>query len=304
MDWDDYEKSWDFSKHPLLKYSNNKSIKSAYLDYLNINKNRIEEAKKLEEKLNEIFIEIYNLDGVLTPDIEDNEISMKEISERDTIISLISYIVGCMFGRFALNEETLIDKDNVIPISDDYDLFYEDNILTYLKNIVQTLFGSEELDNNLNYIADIIGRKGTETYQDTIKKYFLNNFIDDHNKDYQKRPIYWMIDSGKKNGFKCMFYIHRYNEQIMSNIRVNYLHTTQNYYENKLNEYNYRISDDSIADKKSIQLSINEIKNKIIECNNLDEKLAHYANKNIKLDFDAGIKNNYDLFKDILSKIK
>src|SRR5574344_625386 len=198
---------------------------------------------KNEEELNRIFIEIYGLQDELTPEVEDKDITIRKADKVRDIKSFISYAVGCMFGRYSLDEDGLIfaggkfdeskyklfkpDSDNIIPISDSSDIYYSDDIVGKFKDFVKVTFGEQTLDENIDFIAEVLGRKGTETSEDTIRRYFINDFYNDHLQLYQKRPIYWLVDSGKKNGFKSLIYMHRYDSQLMSKLRVNYLHKTQ-----------------------------------------------------------------------------
>ena len=197
------------------------------------------------------------------------------------------------------------DEDNVVPVSDKDIIYYNDDIVSKFKDFVKYIFGEEYFVDNFDYIAEILGRKGTETSEDTIRRYFINDFYTEHVKMYQKRPIYWLFDSGKKNGFKAFIYSHRYDEQLISKIRVNYLHKTQDALERIKNELNYKLNNETtIFDRKEIQNSLVELNNKIQECNSYDEKIGHVANLMISLCLDDGVKTNYEKFADILAKIK
>ena len=241
--------------------------------------------------------------------------------------SLISYAVGCMFGRYSLDEDGLIyaggkfdksryksflaDEDNIIPISDDENVYYNDDIVGKFKEFIKVAFGVDNLNENLDYIAEVLGKRGTESSEDTIRRYFVNDFYNDHLKTYQKRPIYWLFDSGKKNGFKCLMYLHRYDEQIVSKIRTKYLHNTIAIYKRILDEIDYKMSnsDLSTTDKRVIQNIKINLNGKITECNEYDEMVGNVANKMIKLDLDDGVSVNYSKFiddngKTILAKIK
>ena len=327
-DWDMYEISWNYSRHPLLYETiRENSIKESMnnLDSL-ITKNR-EQLKTNEEELNNEFIKIYDVSNDIDKKVDEKNISISEIDHLRDIKALISYAVGCMFGRYSLDKDGLIlaggkfeinkynkfipDSDNVIPISDNGDVYYSDDIVVKFKNFIESVFGTDTLNDNLNYIAEVLGKRGTETDEETIRRYFVNDFYDDHIKTYQKRPIYWLFDSGKKNGFKCLIYLHRYDEQLVSKIRTKYLHNTLSIYQRTVEEINYKLNNGELSttDKRELQNKKSDIDLKITECNEYDEKVGNVANKMIKLDLDYGVVINYDKFvddngKSILAKIK
>ena len=196
-----------------------------------------------------------------------------------------------------------VDNDNVIPITDE--AYFGDDIVERFKKFISVVYGKETLNENLDFIAETLGKKGTETSEDTIRRYFVNDFFKDHVRIYQKRPIYWLLDSGKKNGFKALIYMHRYNENLVPKIRLNYLHRMQTTYEKLLSDINYKLTTElSMTDKKEAQKRQAELNAKLQEIKEYDEKIAHIANKRISIDLDDGVKVNYEKFKDILAKIK
>ena len=245
-DWDLFEISWDFTVHPLVK-RNVSSVKEAYEIWEKESSERFQLLKSNEEELNRIFIDIYGLKDELTPEVEDKDITVRKADLQRDIKSLISYAVGCMFGRYSLSEEGLIyaggewnsekykefapDDDNCIPVTDEE--YFEDDIVGRFCEFIKIVFGEEDLETNLKYIADALGNKGT-TSRDVIRNYFLRDFIKDHIKIYQKRPIYWMFDSGKQNGFKALVYMHRWNADTIGNMRVEYLHRMQKVYNKEI----------------------------------------------------------------------
>ena len=274
-----------------------------------------------------LFLKKYNLQDEIKSEVNDNDITIKRGNREREIKSLISYAVGCMFGRYSLDNEGLMcagrkydinryksflpDEDNIIPISDNDYIYYNDDIVGKFKEFIKVAFGSGALNDNLNYIADTLGKKGTESSEDTIRRYFINDFYSDHCKMYQQKPIYWLFDSGKKNGFKCLIYLHRYNEQIVSKIRTKYLHNTLSIYQRTVEEIDYKLNNDelSVTDKRNIQNKKSDINSKITECNEYEEMVGNVANKMIKLDLDEGVTINYAKFvddngKSILAKIK
>ena len=196
-----------------------------------------------------------------------------------------------------------VDNDNVIPITDE--AYFGDDIVERFKKFISVVYGEKTLNENLDYIAETLGKKGTETSEDTIRRYFVNDFFNDHVKIYQKRPIYWLFDSGKKNGFKALIYMHRYNENLVPKIRLDYLHRMQTTYEKLLSDVNYKLTTElSMIDKKEAQKRQADLNAKLQEIKEYDEKIAHMANQRISIDLDDGVKVNYEKFKDVLAKIK
>lgn len=275
--------------------------------------------KHNEEELNKIFIDIYGLNNELTPEVDDKDITIRKEDKVRDIKSFISYAVGCMFGRYSLDEEGLVyaggdfdidryktfkaDNDNIIPITDE--AYFGDDIVERFKEFIKTVYGDNTFNENMNFIAEALGKKGTETSEETIRRYFVNDFFNDHVKMYQKRPIYWLLDSGKKNGFKALIYMHRYNENLIPKARLDYLHRVQTTYEKLLSDVNYKLTTDlSMIDKKEAKNRQTDLIAKLQEIKEYDEKIAHIANQRISIDLDDGVKVNYEKFKDILAKIK
>lgn len=329
-DWDSFETSWDFITHPLIEYKSGAGygkdidkwdykIKDAYESWKFNCDEKFKLLKKNESELNRIFIDIYGLQDELTPDVEDKDITIRKADKEREIKSLISYAVGCMFGRYSLDQCGLVyaggdfdkskyktfnvDEDNIIPITDE--AYFGDDIVERFKKFIKVVYGDNTFNENMEFIAETLGKKGTETSEDTIRRYFLNDFFNDHVKIYQKRPIYWLFDSGKKNGFKALIYMHRFNENLIPKVRLDYLHRVQTTYEKLLSDVNYKLTTDlSLSDKKAAQNRQADLNAKLNEIKEYDEKIAHIANQRINIDLDDGVKVNYDKFKDILAKIK
>lgn len=356
-DWDSFETSWEFKVHPLIKEKEKfhygeiggkeYKLSDCYNHWQDSTEMSFNKLKENEEKLNEIFIDIYGLKDELTPEVEDKDITIRKADKEREIKSLISYAVGCMFGRYSLDKEGLIyaggdfdeiykkckktdggwagvslanykvlndngqeidlsfevDNDNVIPITDE--AYFSDDIVERFKIFISVVYGEKTLNENLDFIAETLGKKGTETSEDTIRRYFVNDFFNDHVKTYQKRPIYWLLDSGKKNGFKALIYMHRYNENLIPKARLDYLHRVQTTYEKLLSDINYKLTTDlSMSDKKDAQKRQADLNAKLQEIKEYDEKISHVANQRISIDLDDGVKVNYEKFKDILAKIK
>lgn len=329
-DWDSFETSWDFISHPLIEYKSgagydenvenwNYKIKDAYNSWKSNCDEKFRILKENEEELNRIFIDIYGLQDELNPEIDYKDITIRKADKEREVKSLISYAVGCMFGRYSLDEQGLVyaggefdntkyktfkaDVDNIIPITDE--AYFGDDIVERFKVFIKTVYGDSTFNENMDFIAETLGKKGTETSEDTIRRYFLNDFFNDHTKIYQKRPIYWLFDSGKKNGFKALVYMHRYNENLIPKVRLDYLHRIQTTYEKLLSDVNDKLKTElSMSDKKTAQNRQADLNAKLTEIKEYDEKIAHIANQRISIDLDDGVKVNYDKFKDILAKIK
>lgn len=341
-DWDSFETSWDFQAHPFIlcrKEHNgepgNNFVESGYQFFKQECEDRFCKLKSNEEELNRIFIDIYGLQDELTPEESDGDITVarvydkkKDIPEemknnkyvltkQDVIKSFISYAVGCMFGRYSLDEERLAyaggdwdsskyetfipDKDAIIPITDDE--YFVDDIVGRFVEFVRTVYGADMLEENLKFIADALEEKGS-TSREVIRNYFLNGFYKDHLKTYQKRPIYWLFDSGKKNGFKCLIYMHRYTPDTLARIRTDYVHPQQARYQTAIEDIERQLVSASGSEKARLNKRLKKLKDQAEETRNFEEKLHHLADQMIDIDLDDGVKHNYALFKDVLAKIK
>ena len=287
---------------------------------------RFQQLKKNEEELNRIFIDIYGLQDELTPDVADKDVTVHRVFDskddvpesmkgsnyvrtmRDQIVSLISYAVGCMFGRYSLDVEGLAyaggewdesryktflpDEDNCIPVTDEE--YFKDDIVGRFVEFVRTVYGSDTLEENLDFVANALAGKGS-TSREVIRNYFLNDFIKDHIKTYQKRPIYWMFDSGKLNGFKALVYMHRWNADTTGNVRVEYLHRVQRVYESEIARMQDTIDNSSNAREVSAaQKRKDKLTKQLKESKDYDAKIAHLALSRIDIDLDDGVKVNYE----------
>lgn len=277
---------------------------------------RFNQLKANEEELNRIFIDIYGLQDELTPEVEDKDVTVRKADLQREIKSLLSYAVGCMFGRYSLDVEGLAyaggewdaskystfipDADNVIPITDDE--YFEDDIVGRFINWLKVVYGEETLEENLQFIANALGGRGTA--REVIRKYFVNDFFNDHCKIYQKRPIYWLFDSGKKNGFKALIYMHRYAPDTIARIRTDYVHEQQARYRTILTTIEQRLDNASTAERVKINKELALYKDKEKELHDYEEKIHHLADQMINIDLDDGVKNNYAIFGDVLAKIK
>lgn len=277
---------------------------------------RFNQLKANEEELNRIFIDIYGLQDELTPDVADKDVTVRKADLQREIKSLISYAVGCMFGRYSLDVDGLAyaggawdaakyktfipDADNILPICDD--AYFPDDIVGRFIDFVRTVYGEDTLDENLKFIADALGGKGTP--QEVIRSYFLNDFYADHCKIYQKRPIYWLFDSGKKNGFKCLIYLHRYRPDTVARIRTDYVHELQSRYRTAIEDLTNRLATAAPAERARLNKQLTRRKDQAAELHTYEEKIHHLADQMIAIDLDDGVKHNYAIFQDVLAKIK
>ena len=383
-DWNSFETSWDFKQHPLVRlwlagayaWGDEQPVallSSAYRAWKLECNGQFEKLKANEEELNRIFIDTYGLQDELTPEVADKDVTVHYLvdtkddipaslqgsnyvlTRRDVIVSLISYVVGCMFGRYSLDAEGLayaggdwnavyrmqqeiytvegkevhladgrvltvkpagynqiktddgwknlsypVDADNVIPICDDE--YFDDDMVGRFVKFIETVYGSDTLEENLKFIADALGGKGTP--RDVIRSYFLNDFYADHCKTYQKRPIYWLFDSGKKNGFKALIYMHRYQPDIVARIRTAYVHEQQSRYHTAIDDLESRIAAASTAERVKLNKQLKKLQEQDAELRTYEEKIHHLADKMTPIDLDDGVKVNYAKFQDVLAKIK
>ena len=313
-DWDSFETSWDFQHHPLLRKVS--TIAESFEQWQTECDDRFNQLKANEEELNRIFIGIYGLQDELIPDVEDKDITVRKADLKRDIRSFISYAVGCMFGRYSLDVDGLAyaggewdaskyasfaaDKDNIIPICDDE--YFEDDIVGLFVKFVKTVYGADTLDENLKFIADALGGKSQP--KDVIRNYFLSDFYSDHCKIYQKRPIYWLFDSGKKNGFKALIYMHRYQPDTIARIRTDYVHEQQARYRTAIADLEQRIANVSTGERVKLNKKLTTLQAQDTEIRVYEEKIHHLADQMISIDLDDGVKKNYAIFQDVLAKIK
>lgn len=455
-DWDSFEHSWDFKSHPLVPQVLGRDIllSDIYRQWSGTCEERFEKLWSNEEKINQIFIETYKLGEMVTANVDEKDVTVRKADIRRDIRSLISYAVGCMFGRYSLDVEGIAyaggefsdqwvvisgqyykreaveyyvgkelsrafgmaesyagggrnlsageaaskrgvvciigsdeeggsvdsfkyrrgtskklyegirtisvnservssgtgntiydlcspeilaaisngsgnelatrcwkdaewvdwqaihcslttnhyypDKDNIIPICDDE--YFEDDIVGRFVKFVEVVYGKGTLEENLKFIADGLGGKGQP--KDVIRKYFLNGFYKDHCKMYKKRPIYWMFDSGKKNGFKCLIYMHRYQPDTLARIRTDYVHEQQARYRTAIDDLDNRMANASTGERVKLNKQLKTLNDQATEIHEYEEKIHHLADRMISIDLDDGVKKNYAIFQDVLAKIK
>lgn len=346
-DWDSFETSWDFKRHPLISViSRNRllfddtidiDLAECYICWENECNERFNLLKTNEEELNRIFIDIYGLQDELTPEVEDKDVTVRKANLQRDIKSLISYAVGCMFGRYSIYQEGLMyaggmwdyskykdaawreegrpdvsdfytkihympDVDNIIPITDEE--YFTDDIVGLFEDFIKAVYGKGTLEKNLDFIAKALGNKGN-TSREVVRNYFLNDFFRDHCNTYSvtgsgKRPIYWMFDSGKQNGFKALIYMHRYDADTVGRVRTDYLHKAQKYVETAMQSAQYMIDNATSASEKSkATKAVTKYTKQLAEMKIYDEAIAHVANQRIEIDLDDGVKLNYAKFQGV-----
>lgn len=347
-DWDQSEESWDFSKHPLLNISNNVKLKIAYSQLANSWDRLVDKAALLEIENNTILINRYGFDNELSPEIERRDITlrinpswqygenvvsteMRERRQSESISELISYEIGCMMGRYSLDRKGLVyahegnkgfaelvaegayqtfpaDEDGILPLMDSD--WFDDDVTARVKEFVQTVWGEEHLQENLNFIAEslclyAIKPKKGESSLDTIRRYLSTQFWKDHMKMYKKRPIYWLFSSGKEKAFECLVYLHRYNEGTLSRMRTEYVVPLLARYQGNIDLVNDQLkSAESGAATTRLKKELDGLTKKFNELRNFDDRLRHYADKRITIDLDDGVKVNYGKFGDLLADVK
>ncbi|WP_340082426.1 BREX-1 system adenine-specific DNA-methyltransferase PglX [Terribacillus sp. FSL K6-0262] len=317
-DWNSYESSWGFKQHPLITYKETGSIEESFKQWNYLTDEIFTKLKYNEEEINRIFINVYGLNDEVTPEVEEKDISVQKADLERDIKSFISYVIGCTFGRYSLDKEGLIyaggefdtsqyktfsaDKDNILPILSG--AYFDDDIVTRFVEFVRISFGEKTLNENLDFVANALGRKKGETAKETLRRYFLEDFYQEHVKSYNKQPIYWLFTSGKEKAFNCLIYMHRYDKTTLSRIRTDYLHDYQIRLDAEKNDLLNIIEGDST--QKEISNANKELKSlekKIDELKAYDELLHHMADMQIEIDLDDGVKVNYEKFKGLVAKI-
>jgi type II restriction/modification system DNA methylase subunit YeeA len=320
-DWDSFETSWDFKQHPFLTYRGEaKTLEECYSNWADHAEKQFQQLKKNEEELNRIFIELYGLQDELTPEVPDEEITVRWADRVRDAKSFLSYCVGLMMGRYSLDVEGLAyaggewdaskyktfqpDKDGIIPLTET--AYFEDDVISRLQELLIIMFGEDTLAENLRWLAESLTMKSNETPTERLRRYFFDEFYDDHCKIYQKRPIYWMVESGSKKGFRALFYLHRYTPETLATMRFTYVQNLQE----KLRQEQKRLEQDLInpdlssAMKKRYEKQLKQIRAQQEELVEFDKKLAELANQRIALDLDDGVVVNYEKLKTILAKIR
>jgi type II restriction/modification system DNA methylase subunit YeeA len=323
-DWDSKETSWDFIRHPLLTFcsqeDNSKLLKNAYKSWSIYTEVQFRKLKSNEEELNSIFINNYGLQNELTPKVEDKDVTLRKADLNYDMRSLISYFVGCMFGRYSLNVEGLVyaggdwedskyrtfkpNKYGLIHLTDEQ--YFENDIITRLREFLSLTFSPETVEENMQWIAESLELKRNETAEERLRRYFLDEFFKDHCQVYQKRPIYWLVDSGKEKGLRTLIYMHRYQPDTMATIRFEHLQEIQAKYNNEIAAVDLRIVNPNLSatEKRDLEKRKTTYQKRLEELLEFDKNLAKYANAQISIDLDDGVNVNYEKFDKVLAKIK
>ena len=345
FDWDSYETSWDFTEHPLVRLAPDGTLAQAYESWKSECNDRFYQLKSNEEELNRIFAEIYHMEGEVPIEVPLDKVSVYIVFDSeddvpdelkngsyvrtkvDEVKSLISYAVGCIMGRYALDKPGLVlanqgdglpeylqqvpeptfapDADGIIPFTD-VEYFHDDAVGLFV-DFMRAAFGEEHLEENLQFVADALGGKGTP--RQVIRAYFRDEFFADHCKTYGvqsagKRPIYWLFDSGKKGGFRALFYMHRYTPDLLARLHTEYVLPQQERYRMQIANIDDAKASADRREMADLKKRRKKLSDQLDEINVYEEKVHHLADQMIEIDLDDGVKHNYALFRDVLAKIK
>ncbi|MDM1782900.1 MULTISPECIES: BREX-1 system adenine-specific DNA-methyltransferase PglX [Acinetobacter] len=321
LDWDSYETSWDFTQNPIIR-TEQPNLEQAFNTWQQQNADAVAEMKRLEEENNKLFIDAYGLQDELTPEVPDEQITLTRADREKDSQRLVSYAIGCMMGRYSLDEPGLIyahagnqdfdanryqkfqaDADGIIPLTEMH--WFEDDATHRIQEFLTAVWGKDTLDTNMLWLAESLDKKASETAEDTIRRYLASKFYKDHMQTYKKRPIYWLFSSGKQGAFQALVYLHRYNESTLARMRTEYvmpLISKMAAYANSLETA--KENSDSAAEIKRIEKKLQDLHKQQAELSSFEEKLRHYADQRISLDLDDGVKVNYGKFGDLLAEVK
>lgn len=320
-DWDSYEISWDFTQNPIIR-SQQPNLEQAFNIWQQQNADAVAEMKRLEEENNKLFIDAYGLQDELTPDVPDEQITLTRADREKDSQRLVSYALGCMMGRYSLDEPGLIyahagnqdfdasryqtfpaDADGIIPLTEVH--WFEDDATHRIREFLTAVWGKDTLDANMQWLAESLDKKANETAEDTIRRYLASKFYKDHMQTYKKRPIYWLFSSGKQGAFQALVYLHRYNESTLARMRTEYVMPLISKMAAMVNSLQSEIENsDSAAEIKRKEKELQNLHKQQAELSSFEEKLRHYADQRISLDLDDGVKVNYGRFGDLLAEVK
>ena len=320
-DWDSFEISWDFTQNPIIR-SNQPTLQQAFNTWQQQNADIVAEMKRLEEENNKLFIDAYGLQDELTPDVPDEQITLTRADREKDSQRLVSYALGCMMGRYSLDEPGLIyahagnqdfdasryqtfpaDADGIIPLTEMH--WFEDDATHRIQEFLTAVWGKDTLDANMQWLAESLDKKASETAEDTIRRYLASKFYKDHMQTYKKRPIYWLFSSGKQGAFQALVYLHRYNESTLARMRTEYVMPLISKMAAMVNSLQSEIENsDSAAEIKRKEKELQNLHKQQAELSSFEEKLRHYADQRISLDLDDGVKVNYGKFGDLLAEVK
>jgi type II restriction/modification system DNA methylase subunit YeeA len=326
-EWDSREQSWDFSGLSWIKIKAGISrISDAWGKYSAQVDADIQTCKLLEARNNSIFIEAYGLQDELSPEVPEDQITLARADREKDCQRLLSYAIGCMMGRYSLDEPGLIyahagnvgfdasrystfpaDADGIVPLTDE--LWFTDDAASRVREFLLAVWGADTLEENMAWLAESLGKKSTsgasETPDETIRRYLADKFFKDHLQTYKKRPIYWLFSSGKQGAFQALVYLHRYTEGTLARLRAEYVVPLTG----KLQARMAMLQKDldaasSTAGRNKLSKEIEKLKKKHGELLAYDEQLRHHADMRITLDLDDGVKVNYGKFGDLLEGVK
>lgn len=320
-DWESYETSWDFIENPLIR-THQPNLRQAFNTWQQQNADIVAEMKRLEEENNKLFIDAYGLQDELTPDVPDEQITLTRADREKDSQRLVSYALGCMMGRYSLDEPGLIyahagnqdfdasryqtfpaDADGIIPLTEMH--WFEDDATHRIQEFLTAVWGKDTLDANMQWLAESLDKKASETAEDTIRRYLASKFYKDHMQTYKKRPIYWLFSSGKQGAFQALVYLHRYNESTLARMRTEYVMPLISKMAAMVNSLQSEIENsDSAAEIKRKEKELQNLHKQQAELSSFEEKLRHYADQRISLDLDDGVKVNYGKFGDLLAEVK
>lgn len=319
--WDAYETSWDFAENPIVR-TKQPNLEQAFAEWQKQNSDAVAEMKRLEEENNKLFIDAYGLQDELTPDVPDEQITLTRADREKDSQRLISYAIGCMMGRYSLDEAGLIyahagnqdfdasryqslpaDDDGIIPMTGIH--WFPDDIANRIQEFLVAVWGKETLEANLQWLAEGLDKKAKESSEDALRRYLATKFYKDHLQTYKKRPIYWLFSSGKLGAFQALVYLHRYNSGTLARMRTEYVMPLIS----KMAAYDKSLEDQkahcgSTAEERTIEKKLQELHKQQAELGLFEEKLRHYADQGITLDLDDGVKVNYGKFGDLLANVK
>lgn len=321
IDWDNYETSWGFNENVILKQKQS-SLFESFCHWSVINRNSFQQMRELEEENNRLFIRIFGLEDTLSPAVHDSQITLSVASREFDMQCLIAFVVGCMMGRYSLDEPGLIyanagnvgfdptryakfpaDADGIVPVTDEY--WFDDDAANRVREFLVAVWGDATLDENMNWLADSLGRKAGQNAEDAIRAYIAGSFFKDHLKTYKKRPIYWLFSSGKHKAFECLVYLHRYNEGTLARMRNEYVIPLAGKFGGRADLLQNQITNASTtSERNKLQKELDLLKKKQLELAQFDEQLRHYADQRISLDLDDGVKVNYGKFGNLLAEVK
>ncbi|WP_373683541.1 BREX-1 system adenine-specific DNA-methyltransferase PglX [Acinetobacter sp. YH18001] len=321
VNWDSYETSWDFSQNPIIG-THQPNLETAFNTWQQQNANAVAEMKRLEEENNKLFIDAYGLQDELTPDIPDKQITLTRADREKDSQRLVFYALGCMMGRYSLDEPGLIyahagnqdfdtsryqtfpaDADGIIPLTEMH--WFEDDATHRIGEFLAAVWGKDTLEANMLWLAESLDKKASETAEDTIRRYLASKFYKDHMQTYKKRPIYWLFSSGKQGAFQALVYLHRYNESTLARMRTEYVMPLISKMAAMVNSLQSEIENsDSAAEIKRKEKELQNLHKQQAELSSFEEKLRHYADQRISLDLDDGVKVNYGKFGELLAEVK